>query len=630
LGTNIAGYSTGELVTKVKGSYNIVDNTLNFVEAPYGNIPIGSITNPPDERDWVGISTGSKFHGRSFMRSGVPNTANETYYKNYIFEDISNNFDGTERTFTLKSDGLSVTGIENENAVILINDVFQGPGAQLDYTLSESTGITSISFTGTASSVSYDVNTSNLPTGGIIISVGSSEGFGYQPLVSAGGTAIVSVAGTISSISIGNSGSGYRVGIQTVRVGVQTSDSNGFYIEYIGTANVNDGHIVSIGITNPGIGYTSTNPPEVVFDSPLSYSDIPLVYSSTSTPGIGTAATIDVVVGQGSSVIDFEIRNTGYGYRENQILTVQVGGVSGIPTTSSPSFTEFQISIQSIFSDKFTGWSIGELQVFDDISDLFDGETTTFPLTIAGSLASVKAAKGSNINVQDLLLVFVNDILQVPGEGYLFEDGGSVITFTEPPKGESLGIPGTNDKCKILFYRGTGSVDVIERNILETVKIGDKLVLGYDSPSIGQSSTLQEDDRTVTSILTTDLVNTNPYFGPGNTEDESLSRTITWCRQTEDKIIDEQEIAKDRMLYEPLITPSAYITKSVGIGSTVIYVDNLRPFFNPQNENNVSLSFQNSITLISQVRPRIQFVYLLVLTTHHLTHYQKTLPLVLY
>ena len=599
LGTNIAGYSTGELVTKVKGSYNIVDNTLNFVEAPYGNIPIGSITNPPDERDWVGISTGSKFHGRSFMRSGVPNTANETYYKNYIFEDISNNFDGTERTFTLKSDGLSVTGIENENAVILINDVFQGPGAQLDYTLSESTGITSISFTGTASSVSYDVNTSNLPTGGIIISVGSSEGFGYQPLVSAGGTAIVSVAGTISSISIGNSGSGYRVGIQTVRVGVQTSDSNGFYIEYIGTANVNDGHIVSIGITNPGIGYTSTNPPEVVFDSPLSYSDIPLVYSSTSTPGIGTAATIDVVVGQGSSVIDFEIRNTGYGYRENQILTVQVGGVSGIPTTSSPSFTEFQISIQSIFSDKFTGWSIGELQVFDDISDLFDGETTTFPLTITGSLASVKAAKGSNINVQDLLLVFVNDILQIPGEGYLFEDGGSVITFTEPPKGESLGIPGTNDKCKILFYRGTGSVDVIERNILETVKIGDKLVLGYDS-SIGQSSTLQEDDRTVTSILTTDLVNTNPYFGPGNTEDESLSRTITWCRQTEDKIIDEQEIAKDRMLYEPLITPSAYITKSVGIGSTVIYVDNLRPFFNPQNENNVSLSFQNSITLISQ------------------------------
>lgn len=596
LGTNIAGYSTGELVTKVKGSYNIVDNTLNFVEAPYGNIPIGTITNPPDERDWLGISTGSKFHGRSFMRSGVPNTTNETYYKNYIFDDVSNEFDGTERTFTLKSEGSDVTGISNENGIILINDVFQGPGALLDYTLSESAGITSISFTGTASSVSYDVNTSNLPTGGIIISVGSSEGFGYQPLVAAGGTSIVSVAGTISSISIGNSGSGYRAGIQTVRVGVQTSDLNGFYIEYIGTADVSDGHIVSIGITNPGIGYTTSNPPEVVFDSPLSYSDIPLIYSSSSVSGVGTAATIDVVVGQGSSVIDFEIRNTGYGYRENQILTVQVGGASGIPTTSS--FSEFQISVQSVFSDKFTGWTIGELQTFDDISELFDGDTTTFPLTVAGNLVSVKAAKGSNINVQDLLLVFVNDILQVPGEGYTF-DGGSVITFTEAPKGESLGIPGTNDKCKIVFYRGTGSIDVVDRNILETVKVGDKLVLGYDS-SIGQSPTLQEEDRTVTSIPATDFVSTNPYFGPGNTEDESLSRIVTWCRQTEDKIIDEQEIAKDRMLYEPLITPSAYITKSVGIGSTIVYVDNLRPFFNPQNENNISLSFQNSITLLSQ------------------------------
>ncbi len=596
LGTVVAGYSTGTTVTKVRGTYNIVDNTLNFVEAPYGNIPIGSITNPPDERDWSGISTSSHFHGRSFIRSGIVNTGNESYYKNYIFNDISSDFDGVERTFTLRSDGSNVTGISNENAIILINDVFQGPGTDENYTLSESVGITSISFTGTATSVAYDINSSNLPTGGIIISVGSTEGFGYQPLVAAGGTAIVSIAGTISSISIGNSGSGYRVGVQTVRVGVQTSDSNGFYVEFVGTANISGGNIVSIAITNPGVGYTSTNPPEVIIDSPLSYSDIPLIYSSSTSAGLGTAATIDIVVGQGSSVIDFEIKNTGYGYRENEVLTVPIGGLVGIPTTSA--FKEFQVTIQNVFSDKFTGWSIGELQVFDNISSLFDGETTTFPLTINGDLVSIKAAKGSNINVQDLLLVFVNDILQVPGQGYIF-NGGSVITFTEAPKGTSLGIPGTNDTCKILFYRGSGSVDVVERNILETVKVGDQLILGYDS-TIGQPATLQEEDRTVTSILATDLVNTNPYFGPGNTSDESLSRTITWCRQTEDKIIDEQEIAKDRMLYEPIINPSAYLISSVGIGTTIIYVDNVRPFFNAQNESSTSLSFQNKVTLISQ------------------------------
>ena len=69
-GTALAGYGTGTLITKVIGNYNIVDNTLNFVEAPYGNVPLSTTTNQPDDRDWVGIATGSSFQGRTFMRSG--------------------------------------------------------------------------------------------------------------------------------------------------------------------------------------------------------------------------------------------------------------------------------------------------------------------------------------------------------------------------------------------------------------------------------------------------------------------------------------------------------------------------------------------------------------------------------
>ena len=60
----------------------------------------------------------------------------------------------------------------------------------------------------------YDPNKSRFPAGGLIISVGSTEGNGYQQLESAGGTATVSAAGTISAISIGNSGSGYRAGLK--------------------------------------------------------------------------------------------------------------------------------------------------------------------------------------------------------------------------------------------------------------------------------------------------------------------------------------------------------------------------------------------------------------------------------
>jgi len=586
LGTIIAGYSTGTLVTKIFANYNIVDNTLNFAEAPYGNVPI--VTDNPDEQSWSGISTSSSFQGRSFLRSGEQNTTNETYYKNYIFDDISSQFDANKRNFTLKSNRSNITGISSNNAVILINDIFQSPGLTAGYTLTENVGITSINFVGTGVSSSYDANTSNLPTGGIIVSVGSIGGFGYQPLVSAGGTAIVSGLGTISSISIGNSGSGYRVGVQTVRVGVGTSSTTIPNIQFIGTATVSNGRIVSVAVTNPGTGYTSTNPPYVFIDAPLSYSNIPLVYSSSSSSGLGTGAVIDIVVGQGSSIIDFEIRNTGYGYGIGEILTVPIGGIAGIQTTLS--FSEFQISIQNTFNDKFSGWFIGELQLLDSIDNLFDGQKIVFPIKYQGNLVSILSSRGSNINVQDSLLVFVNDVLQVPGKGYIFS-GGSVITFTEPPK--------VGDVSKIIFYKGSGSIDVVERNILETVKIGDELTIGYDS-SIGQSSMLQEESRTVASINSTNILNTNPYFGPGNITDPTLLRPVVWRRQTEDKIIDGKSVGKDRILYESLIYPTSYLIQSVGIGSTIAFVQSIRPFFNPINENNISLSFQNYITLVSQ------------------------------
>jgi len=42
------------------------------------------------------------------------------------------------------------------------------------------------------------------------------------------------------------------------------------------------------------------------------------------------------------------------------------------------------------------------------------------------------------------------------------------------------------------------------------------------------------------------------------------------------------------------------LLKSVGIGSTTIYVDNIRPFFNSQVEDATSLTFQNKVTLVSQ------------------------------
>jgi hypothetical protein len=592
LGTELSTHTSTSLVTKVLGNYNIVDNTIYFDEAPYGKVPILNPTSRPDEIDYTGIATGSSFTGRVFLRSGEEDALTETYTKNYIFDDISNSFNGIGKTFTLKSNGLDVTGISTDNAIVLINNIFQGPNTLNiidNYDLVNNAGITSINFTGNPSPTTYDINAGSVPRGGIILSIGSTEGFGYQPLVSAGGTAIVSSAGTIQSISIGNSGSGYRIGIQTVvRVGVKTESTGIPNIEFIGTAAVSNGHVVSIAITNPGIGYTTSNPPIVVFDSPLSYSNIPLIYSSQSPLGLGTGAVVDIIVGQGSSVISFELKNLGYGYKPNNILTVSIGGTIGIPTNTSLNFSEFQIKVDEVQFDNFAAWSVGRLQVIDPLDNLFDGNRKTFPILIDGNQTTIRSKKGSNIDVQATLLIFINDVLQVPGKGYIF-NGGSIIRFTEAPK--------EGDTSKLLFYRGTGDVDTQDIDILETIKVGDKVSL------IDDNINLTQEDRIVSEIISSDAINTDLYSGPGVTENETLFRSLTWCRQTEDLVINESYIGKDRIIYEPYIQPTTNIIQNVGIGSTVIFVESVKTFFDSEREyvhDGTNEKPQNEIILISQ------------------------------
>ena len=108
------------------------------------------------------------------MRSGITGGVAEPYSKNYIFDDISHRFSGFSTEFTLKSDGSNVTGFSTSNAIVLINQVAQGPQRMTGlesrrvtingaFTLRESVGITRIQYTGTIASVSYDPNTANVP-----------------------------------------------------------------------------------------------------------------------------------------------------------------------------------------------------------------------------------------------------------------------------------------------------------------------------------------------------------------------------------------------------------------------------------------------------------------------------------
>ena len=270
----------------------------------------------------------------------------------------------------------------------------------------------------------YDPNNATVPVGGIIVSVGSTEGEGYQPLVSAGATAVISGLGTIASISIGNSGSGYRAGIQTVNVGISSQGKNATYFTGIATAIINNGYITGIssvtGVGTLGI-HTSTNPPLIKIDAPLSYSNMPLIYSSESVSGVGSTATVDVVVGQGSSVIAFTLKNLGYGYGNGEILTVPVGGYTGIPTTADFGSKEFQLTIDEVFNDAMTAWNFGELDMIDKIEDLFDNSTTTFQLKKNGAVLSILSGKGSKINV----LSTADDVLIAPGDDFGFNETSS-------------------------------------------------------------------------------------------------------------------------------------------------------------------------------------------------------------
>lgn len=651
LGSPVGAHTEGTIIRKVFGNYNIINNTIYFAESPYGNLQLSGLRS--DEQDYFGLDVRSSFSGRTFLRSGIPGGSDDPYLTNVVFDDLSQQFNGISSQFNLQSNRVDITGISTSNAIVLLNSVFQNP-QNIDYSLSEVSGITTITFTGDFTAASSDVNTTNLPRGGVIVSVATTEGLGYQARVSAGATATVSGIGTIQSLSIGNTGGGYRasseydivttishpvgvgstvihianteavinklaystlnkisvgaaltnvtivsVGNTFIRIGVGSGSSvpiaSGTPVhielknptagivnisvaqtdignsEFIGFTTVVAGRISpNYVITNPGSGYTNTNVPLVIFDDPLPYSDIPLVYSNSSpTAGIGTEATIDIVVGQGSSVINFEIKNYGYAYGNGEILTVPIGGLAGIPTDTTNPFREFQITVEAIAADSFVGWSIGDLQVLDSIESLFNNVDVTFPLAINGERTSIRSRTGSDVREDALLLIFINNVLQVPGEAYEF-DGGSTIRFSIAPR--------FGDRCTILFYRGTSEVDTIDVEVLDSIKVGDTVVLNDGNVLY------QEESRLVTDIVSTDAVTTNIYFGAGINPDETYERPLAWTRQTDDLIIDGEEIGKDRELYEANIFPTARLLKDVSIASTEIFVDNVRTFFDHDKE----------------------------------------------
>ena len=192
-----------------------------------------------------------------------------------------------------------------------------------------------------------------------------------------------------------------------------------------------------------------------------------------------------------------------------------------------------------------------------------------FPILINGNQTTIRSKVGSNIDVESTILIFINDVLQVPGEGYTFK-GGSVITFSEAPQ--------ETDTSKLLFYRGTGDIDTIFVDVLETVKPGDTLQINSDDSLYKQSK------RSVNEIVSSDIVRTNVYSGTGISNDVNLLRPVTWCKQMTDLVIDEVSVTKDRVQYEPYIYPVTNIIQDITTSSTEIFVESVKTFFDSADE----------------------------------------------
>lgn len=546
-GSIATSHTINSPISLVGGDYNIVNDVIHFSKAPYG---FGSLVN-------------SSFQGRVFSRSyDQLNAPNDT---NIILDDISSDFTGISATsFTLKSNNNNVVGLFtdtnggvdiNNNPIILINNIPQISGK--DYTIDTAQN-NKINFIG------------GTPKAGKIVRIGLTTGFGYQPLVGASASVSVSSVGTISNVYVKGSGSGYRIPPQ---VSISSTQGSGAII----TSSVGAGGTISLFITNPGSGYTTSSLPTIKIAEPPAYSNLPIVYS-TGYSGLGTNAKASVVVGNGSSIINFNLDEVGTAYKVGDVLTV-----SGITTNPNAglSFDEFKITVLEVMTDKFTGFYPGQLIQFEDISSYFNGKRRSFVLYYKNNLGkvdqiSLKSISGSDLNLENNLIVYINDIIQEPGTSYVFN--GSRVLFSEPPK--------ANSKCTILFYRGS-DLDVEQIDPPKTIKEGDFVQINENQTTPHDVSQLE---RIVKTINSPENFDTFVYDSVGIDTNSSNSRPLSWTKQTKDKIINGVLYSKSRPNLSSRIIPTTSLIKNVSKTDSEIYVMNAFPLFKKVDNIKESLS----------------------------------------
>ena len=686
-GSTATSHSDGANVQIYRGSINVVENKVFFAEAPRGNTRARR-----NESNLPYVS--SKYSGRTFLRSN--------YDTNVVFDDISDQFTGIGKTYTMTTQGINTTGVDVGNGIVLINGIFQTPttinnaGNNYEFENDTVAGISSVVFTGITSTdgsyikSDFDINQNQLPRGGMIVSLGSTPGLGYAPLVGAKVRAELDGSGAITNI-VGIHTVGTPVAITTAAYNkisgvleVETSTAHGLEggdrVKLVGlhftctpaysgvTTTIFPDHDRSLDIVNIlsstklniNVGTSTITHHYVGFGSVYPHYSLnigsgyrePVSIGVTDPNHSGNAASITAVVGAGGT-LGFVINDGGSGYVEpyiqipepiyeniqvvgvsrlgigqttdtgrNLLLNIKIGSASttvGIGSTlflvdsfeiarpgygfqvgdvfkavglvTAKDFTEpvseFQLEVIETFNDRFSSWSFGEMDYIDSIRLSQDGSRTRFPLYYNGQLLSFEVDPNhplsNKIDLDSLLLIFVNGVLQQPNTSYQF-NGGTSFVFTEAPK--------SSDKVDIFFYLGQDGVDVTVIDINETIKIGDDLFVRKHPLYPNTESQLRS--RSIVDILGSDSVETDNYVGNGI--NEVTFKPVDWIKQKKDKYIKGDIVYKTRDTLEPNIYPTGKIIGDVTPTSNEIFVDDAQ-FFNYE-ENNYGITITSFDGLI--------------------------------
>ena len=323
VGTSATTHTNSTAANLFRGNYNIVDNQINFTDSPRGN--------PQGQEELTGLPfVRSKFTGRVFLRND--------YSSNIIYDDISDQFTGLKTDFTLRVGGANTVGIGTSggNGLLFINSIFQTPSTDNNpannFKIIEDTsaGVSTVIFSGVTSTNGslvqsvFDINQNQLPRGGVIISLGSTPGLGYAPLVGAKVKPVMNASGTITNV-VGIATTGSALSISTAvygeKTGILTITTTTPHDLTFGYKSVDEVRLVGLEFTcsSSYAGLTTTIFPETDNNT---YPIVGVADTNIFSVDVGISTIAHVYVGQGTVYPWYGDLNFGSGY--NNIVSIGV------------------------------------------------------------------------------------------------------------------------------------------------------------------------------------------------------------------------------------------------------------------------------------------------------------------